>query len=118
VEQFVKLQEAVKAGQLGKVTMLAISPDPVDKLADLSARVAKKTGAPMTGVTLLSDADHKVIEQWGLLNEEAAARGRYLPHPATFVLDSAGVVRWRFIEKDYKIRPSNAMILEAIRAVK
>ena len=113
-----KLHEAIGAGQLGKVRILAISPDPIDKVKDLAARVSAKTGAPLTGVTLLSDADHRTIDAYGLLNEAAAARGRFLPHPATFVLDAKGVVRWRFIEKDYKIRPSNAMILEAIRAVK
>jgi peroxiredoxin len=113
----VKLQDAVRAGKLDAVKILAISPDSRDQVAEIAAKVAKKTGSDFAGVTLLSDADHKVIDSWGLLNEEAAARGRFLPHPAAFVLDKKGVVRWRFIEKDYKVRPTNEMILEAVRAI-
>ena len=66
-------------------------------------------------LTLLSDPDHAVIARYGLLNEPAAAKGRFLPHPATYVIDRAGIVRWKFIEVDYKIRPANEMILEALR---
>jgi len=117
VEQFVKLQDLIRAGKLGEVRLLGISPDAAGKVRDLAASVAAKTGAPLK-VTLLSDADHKVIEAWGLLNEQAAQRGRFLPHPATYVIDAKGVVRWRFIEKDYKIRPTNEMVLNAVRAAR
>ena len=113
-----KLQNAIGEKKLPATRVIGISPDAVNKVKDLADKVAAKTGAAFSGVTLLSDADHKTIDAYGLLNMEAAQRGRFLPHPATFVLDTKGVVRWRFIEKDYKVRPTNDMILEALVAVK
>jgi peroxiredoxin len=93
--------------------IVAIAPDPLEKLADIVPKVRSKTNSDFT-ITLLADADHSVIDRFGLLNEQAAARGRFLPHPTTYVLDKKGVVRWKFTEIDYKIRPSNAMILAEI----
>lgn len=60
---------------------------------------------------LLSDPDHRVMDRYGLLNAEAQ---RPIPHPTTLVLDRKGVIRWRFTEVDYKIRPSNEDILKEI----
>lgn len=64
--------------------------------------------------TFLSDVGHRVIDRYGLLNAESE---RPIPHPTTFVIDREGVVRWKFIEVDYTIRPSNEMILEALERV-
>lgn len=58
----------------------------------------------------LSDYDHKVIDRYGLLNPN----GSGIPHPATYVIDKKGVVRWKFLEVDYKKRPSNDEVLEAL----
>jgi peroxiredoxin len=63
---------------------------------------------------LLSDPDHKVIDRYGLLNDQAR---RPMPHPATLVIDRQGVIRWRFIEVDYKIRPSNDDVLREVKKV-
>lgn len=60
---------------------------------------------------LLEDKNHKVIDRYGILNP--ASKG--WPHPTTYVIDKQGVVRWRFIETDYRKRPSNDQILEALR---
>lgn len=60
---------------------------------------------------LLSDLDHRVIDRYGLLNDKAQ---RPIPHPTTLVIDRRGVVRWRFTEVDYKIRPSNEDIVKQI----
>jgi hypothetical protein len=38
-----------------------------------------------------------------------------LPHPATFVIDPKGIVRWKFIEVDYKKRASNEQIKQATK---
>ncbi len=61
--------------------------------------------------TFLSDPDHKVIDRYGLLNPHDP---RGIPHPTVFVIDTRGVVRWKFIELNYRIRPTNAMILDAV----
>jgi peroxiredoxin len=63
----------------------------------------------------LSDPGHRVIDRYGLLNESDR---RGIPHPTTFVIDRNGVVRWKFIEINYKIRPTNAMVMEALEAVR
>jgi len=55
---------------------------------------------------LLEDKDHKVIDRYGLLNPD----GRGWPHPATYVIDKQGVVRWKFVEVDYRKRPTNEQI--------
>ena len=47
-------------------------------------------------------------------SRRARAQGRFLPHPTTYVIDKNGVVRWKFTEKDYKVRPTNEMILREL----
>lgn len=93
---------------------MAIAPDPLDKLGDIIPKVKAKTSDKFL-ITLLSDSDHAVIDRYGLLNEQAAARGRFLPHPTTYVIDKEGIVRWKFTEVDYKIRPTNAAILTELK---
>ena len=63
--------------------------------------------------TFLSDPGHKVIDRYGLLNPN----GPGWPHPTTYVIDKHGVVRWKFTEVNYKIRPTNQMILDALARV-
>ena len=59
---------------------------------------------------LLSDPDHRVIDRYGIFNQEDP-RGREIAHPATYVIDAEGTVRWKFVEVNYRVRPSNADIL-------
>lgn len=66
--------------------------------------------------TFLSDPDHAVIARYGILNPAGTRRG--IPHPATYVIDKQGVVRWRDIQTDYKIRPANAAVLTAVQALR
>lgn len=63
---------------------------------------------------MLEDRNHKVIDRYGILNPE----GQGWPHPATYVIDKRGVVRWKFIEVDYKKRPTNEQILRALRTIR
>lgn len=63
---------------------------------------------------MLSDPDHKVIDRYGLLNDKAR---RPIPHPATYIIDRKGIVRWRFVEVDYTKRPSNEDLLKEIEKV-
>ncbi len=63
---------------------------------------------------LLSDPDHRVIDRYGLLNDKAQ---RPIPHPTTLVIDRKGVVRWRFTEVDYRVRPSNEDILKQVSKI-
>ncbi len=60
---------------------------------------------------LLEDKNHKVINRYGLLNPDSPG----WPHPATYVIDLQGLVRWRFVETDYTVRASNEQILQSLR---
>lgn len=65
---------------------------------------------------MLSDPDHRVIDRYGLFNPDAPPN-RPLPHPATYVIDKEGVVRYRFVEVDYRVRPTNEDILEVLKTL-
>ena len=78
-------------------------------------RVAESDGRALD-FPLLSDPDHAVIARYGLLNQQDA-QARPIPHPTVFVIDQAGVVRWKFIEINYKVRPTNDDILAALAAL-
>jgi peroxiredoxin len=95
----------------GQVAILAVSVDPHDKAHLLRDKLKDQPGV---NFPLLSDPDHRVIDRYGLLNERAQ---RPLPHPATYVIDRAGQVRWRFVEVDYKVRPSNEDVLREVAKI-
>lgn len=97
--------------------VVALSPDTLEDIVKIIPKVQAKTNQDFA-VTLLSDAEHKVIDRYGLLNEKAAQRGRNIPHPTTYVIDKTQTIRWRFTEVDYKIRPTNEMILAEIGKIK
>lgn len=93
--------------------IVAVSPDPPARIGLMIPKVQNVTSREFI-VTLLSDADHSVTDRYGLRNPEAVKRGWYVPHPTTYVLDRQGIVRWKFTEKDYRIRPGNAQILREL----
>ncbi len=64
---------------------------------------------------MLQDPDHAVVDRYGLFNEEGSREDRPLPHPATLVIDREGVVRWKAVETDYRLRPTNEDIIAAVR---
>ncbi|MBL8204221.1 MAG: peroxiredoxin family protein [Blastocatellia bacterium] len=94
-----------------QVEILAVSVDPHDKAQNMRDKLADKAGQDFP---LLSDPDHRVIDRYGLLNEKSK---RPVPHPATYVIDRHGKVRWKFIEVDYKVRPSNDDVLKEVLKV-
>lgn len=67
--------------------------------------------------SLLSDPLARVIDRYGLRDEGYRGRKEYgIPHPAVFVLDQTGRVRWVKIESDYRERPSNEEVAAALDA--
>ncbi len=78
-------------------------------------RVAEEDGM-LIEFQLLADPDHAVIDRYGVFNPEATPE-RPIPHPTTLVIDKQGVVRWKFIETDFRIRPTNEDILAAVAAL-
>ena len=91
--------------------VLAISIDSVENLKKTSARFSED--GSQSRIILLSDPGHKVIDRYGLLNPNSPG----LPHPATYVIDKKGIVRWKFVDVDYKIRPDNEQVLKALKSI-
>ncbi len=95
---------------------MAISYDAVDVLSSFASRYGIE-------YPLLSDVGSRAIREVGLFNhqivQQQAANGfpvreSYfgLPYPGTFVLDEAGVVRDRWFEQNYRVRPTPSAIFE------
>jgi peroxiredoxin len=111
MKQLVELQSLIPETRRHNTPVVALSSDPIEKIKETIQTVTSRTGGQF-GVTMLSDEGHKVIDLYGLRNEEAAKdSGRYIPYPTTYLIDSSGKVRWRFTEKNQAIRPSNEEIL-------
>jgi peroxiredoxin len=83
-------------------------------LSDVGGTVSKSYGLQFT----LPDYLREIYERMG--HSPPAFNGTddwTLPIPATFVLDSYGVVRCRFAEPDYARRAEPADVLAALRAI-
>jgi peroxiredoxin len=65
----------------------------------------------LPGLLFLSDPGHKVINRYGILNQSSNG----LPHPATYVIDKNGKVRWESVHIDYRVRPTNQEIIAALK---
>lgn len=77
-------------------------------------RINDGPDGPIPAFRMLHDQDNRVINRYGVLNAEGY-RGRTVPHPATFVIDREGIVRWKVIETDYRMRPTSEQIIQAVR---
>jgi peroxiredoxin len=93
--------------------LIAISVDDREHVQMMLDRV-KREHNKAPDFTFLSDPGHRVIDRYGLLNPE----GRGWPHPTVYVIDRAGEVRWKFTEINYRIRPTNEMILQALAGLR
>ena len=103
--------------QRADTDILAVAIDPPEQLDMMVERIIEEGGldpADALDFRFLTDPGHRVIDRYGILNPDDE---RGIPHPTTLVLDREGVVRWKFIETDYRVRPTNEMILEALTAV-
>ncbi len=96
--------------------LLAVSVDGPAEQRMMIERVREAYGVEVD-YTLLSDPDHAVIDRYGIFND-AEPRGRPVPHPTTLVIDREGIVRWKVVETDYRLRPENADILAALDQVR
>ncbi len=108
------MQILIPANHAKDTVIICLSPEKIDDWKTVVPIVKEKSGVPFV-VTLVSDVDHKVIDLYGLLNQEGAAWGDFLPDPTTYVIDGAGKVRWRFTEKNEAVRPTNQMILAELK---
>ena len=109
-----KLKTLLNEEQKHDTEILAVSPDTKENLLTMMEKIAAEDSVA-SDFPFLSDINLSVINRYGIFNPDGAGGGRFqVPHPATFVIDKDGVVRWSFIEVDYSIRPTNEQILEAL----
>ena len=90
-------------------TVVAISPEP----AATSARLAAELGLTFP---LLCDAGGDVIDRYGTRNRLTSAR-TVMPHPAVVIVDPAGVIRFRSVDRNYKRRTTMHAIFSALSAL-
>lgn len=96
----------------GKVQILTVSIDSHEDSKKFVQKLKERSPGEFH-FPMLEDKNHKVIDRYGILNPD----GRGWPHPATYVIDKRGVVRWKFIEMDYTTRATNEQILQALRDI-
>jgi peroxiredoxin len=111
----VKLKDLLSEDLESSAQILALSVDAPEDLRRMIDRISGDDGrAPR--FPFLTDPGHQVIDRYGLFNPDDP-RGRQITHPATFVIDIDGVVRWKFVEVDYRVRPTNEDILAELTAL-
>lgn len=107
--------------------LLAISMDRPSKLRETPNR-------EQLGYRLLSDSDAVAVKAFGIgfrvedtlvekyrnsyqidLEAWSGRAHHILPHPAVFVVDGSGVIRFAHVNPDYKVRLDAAKVLEAAR---
>jgi peroxiredoxin len=85
-------------------------------LSDSDAHAAKAFGIAFT---VEDDLVKKYKDSYKIDLEAAAGnKNHILPHPAVFVADTSGKLRFAHFNPDYKVRLEPAKILEAARLVK
>ena len=65
----------------------------------------------------LSDPRADVIRSYGVLHKGAGENGQDIARPAEFLVDSSGVVRWRNLTDDLRVRLRPEAVLSAIDAL-
>lgn len=76
-------------------------------------QITSENEARVIDYILLSDSEATVINRYGLLNQIGPG-GRAIPYPTTYVINKDGIIEWKMTEIDYRIRPENEDILNAL----
>jgi len=107
--QLVQLQKDLKQIKATGTQLVGISYDSTATLGEFAKK--QKISFP-----LLSDKDSKVIDAFGVRNEEARGRGNGIPHPATFVIDKHGKIRAK-LPGTVRRRHDTQRLLQAIKEI-
>ena len=79
-----------------------------------SAELCKKAGYTYT---FLSDPKAEVIRRYDLLHLGGGVDGKDISRPAEFLVDPSGVVRWRNLTEDLRVRATPEDILKASKSL-
>jgi peroxiredoxin len=66
---------------------------------------------------ILSDPALHAIDAYGLRHAGAGPDGHDIAHSASVLVDAAGIVRWTFVTRNLRVRPTPADVLAAIDAL-
>jgi peroxiredoxin len=58
-----------------------------------------------------------VIRRYGVVHEKAGVGGADIARPAEFLVDRNGIVRWRNLTENFRVRLRPEQILAAARAL-
>jgi len=92
------------------VRPVAISVDKPEESRDLM----RKAGYSFT---FLSDPNAEVIRRYDILHKGAGERGQDVARPAELLVDRGGVVRWRNLTEDLRVRARPEAMLAAAKAL-
>ena len=109
-KQLQELQKDLPAIEATGVQLVTISYDPVAT----NAAAAAKLGLTLP---LLSDPGSKIIDAYGIRNEDAKGRSAGVPHPVLFVLDRNGVIRAKLMRETFRDRPESGEIIAAVKSI-
>ena len=99
----------------GSMTQDEISEIDFVVLSDQDAKVASQYGIAWEVPDFL--LDHMRVDRNLDLETINNGNGSVLPIPATFVLNSDGVVTWRFVDVDYRTRAEPDDIINALKVL-
>jgi len=88
--------------------VLAVVVDPVEQ----NAAVVRDVGL---GFHVVSDPQLTTIDAYGVRHDRSGEPP--IARPATFLIDPNGVIRWRDVTENFRLRPKPDNILAAIDAL-
>ena len=67
---------------------------------------------------ILADPELQTIDAYGLRHVGAGPDGSDIADSASVLIDGAGVVRWTFVTRNFRVRPTPADVLAALDALR
>jgi len=63
---------------------------------------------------ILSDPGRQAVDAYGLRDAGGGPDGQDIAHPASVLVDGAGIVRWTSVTRNFRVRPVPADVLAAV----
>ena len=106
------MQSRIKEIREAGAQVLAVCVDPVEE----NAKVVEKLELEFP---ILSDPDLTTIKAYDLLHGDAmtASGADDVARPAMFLLDREGIVRWRALTENWRVRVRPETVLEQLAAI-